>query len=120
MISPATRRCYLIAATGLAAAISSYALWRYVHGAIPGDDLLRVYGIVIIILLITWLQADPRIPATQRPSFDHGMFIWMTFPLLAAWHMYAAHQWRGILMVLGLLGLIAAPNITLAVASAIR
>jgi hypothetical protein len=55
-------------------------------------------------------------PAAHRPSFDHAMFVWITFPLLAAYHMYSAHRWRGLLIVLGLFGLFVAPNIALALA----
>ena len=44
------------------------------------------------------------------------MFVWITFPLLAAYHMYSAHRWRGLLIVLGLFGLFVAPNIALALA----
>jgi hypothetical protein len=44
------------------------------------------------------------------------MLVWATFPLLAAYQMYSAHRWRGLLKVLGLLVLLAAPNIALALA----
>jgi hypothetical protein len=120
VISSFTRRSHLITASVLAAAVSGYSVWRYSNGDVPGDHLLRAYGIVITILVITWLISDPRIPARQRPSFDHGMFVWMTFPILAACHMYAAHRWRGILIVIGLLGLIVAPNVALAIAYIVR
>jgi hypothetical protein len=110
------RRLYLLTAAVIAAAISAYSVWRFNSGSNPSPELFRVYGIVSTLLVITWLLAEPRIPTQQKPSFDHGMFVWVTFPFLAAYHMYSARRWRGLLVVLGLLGLIAAPNIALAVA----
>jgi hypothetical protein len=116
MIPAPARRSYLIAAAVIAVATSGYCVWRFVNGSNPGDELLRTYGIVTTLLAITWLLSDPRIPTAQKPSFDHGMFVWVTFPFLAAYHMYAAHRWRGLFIVLGLLGLISAPDIALALA----
>ena len=43
----------------------------------------------------------------------------ITFPLLAAYQMYSAHRWRGVLTVLGLLGLFVAPSVALVLASII-
>jgi len=98
---------------------SCYAAYRYVNGVVPGNGLFRLYGFVTTILVVSWLVADPAIPSAQRPSFDHGMLVWFTFPILAAYHMYSAHRWRGFLIVFGLLALIAAPNIVLALIQAV-
>ena len=114
MTPGSNRPLYLIAAVAIATITSGYAVCRYLNGVVPGDGVFRLYGIVTAILVVSWLVTDPAIPWKQRPSFDHGMFVWVTFPLLAMYHMYSAHRWRGFLMVLGLLGLIAAPNIMLA------
>jgi hypothetical protein len=119
MAPAANRPLYLIVAVVIATATSGYAVYRYSNGVLPGNELLRLYGIVTAILVISWLVTDPAIPSAQRPSFDHGMFVWVTFPLLAAYHMYSAHRWRGLLIVLGLLGLIAAPSIVLAFVQAV-
>jgi len=100
----------------LAAVISAYSVWRFVGGSSPSPELFRVYGTVSTLLVIAWLISDPDIPAQQKPSFDHGMLVWVTFPILASYHMYSARRWRGLLIVLGLLCLIAAPSIVLAVA----
>jgi hypothetical protein len=86
---------------------------------VPGEGLLQLYGVVTGILVVSWIAMDPRIPAAQRPSFDHGMLIWMTFPLFALYQMYSAHRWRGILIIVGLAGLLAAPSISLALVYAV-
>jgi hypothetical protein len=85
----------------------------------PGEDLLQLYGVVTGILVVTWIAMDPRIPARQRPSFDHGMLIWIAFPAFALYQMYSAHRWRGFLIVLGLIGLLAAPSIAHALVYAV-
>ena len=119
MTTATNRPLYLIAAAALATVTSGYAVYRYLNGVVPGDGVFRLYGIVTTILVISWLVTDPAIPSTQRPSLDHGMLVWVTFPLLAVYHMYSAHRWRGFLMVLGLLGLIVAPNIVLVLVQAV-
>jgi hypothetical protein len=113
------RPLYLIAAVAIATMTSAYAVYRYLNGIAPGDGVFRLHDMVTAILLVSWLVTDPAIPSTQRPSFDHGMLVWVTFPLLAVYHMYSAHRWWGFLMVLGLLGLIAAPGIVLTLVHAV-
>lgn len=116
MTTATIRRWYLGTAAVIAVMTSVCVVWSYLNGAVPGEEVFQLYGIFTGILGVAWLVTDPRIPATQRPSFDHGMLVWATFPFLAVYHMYSAHRWRGILIVLGLIGLFAAPNIALAVA----
>jgi hypothetical protein len=117
---PASNRpLYLMAAVAIAPTTSGYAVWRHLNGTVPGDGVFRLYGIVTAILVVSWLVTDPAIPSNQRPSFDHGMHVWVTFPLLAVYHMYSAHRWWGLVIVLGLLGIIAAPNIVLALIQAV-
>jgi hypothetical protein len=102
---------YLVTAAILAAMTATFAAWRYVNGAVLSDEVTRVYEIIMGILVVTWLVKDPDIPVAHKPSFDHGLFVWYSFPLLAAYHMYTAHRWRGIAMIVGLMLLFAAPRI---------
>lgn len=117
MISAVSRRLYLLAAVAIASVTSAYTVARYLGGVVPHDELFGAYHLIMMIFIVTWVVSDPAIPATQRPSFDHGMFVWVTFPLLGAYHMYSAHRWRGLLQVFGLLGLYVAPSIALALAN---
>jgi hypothetical protein len=110
---PTNRRLYLVAAVGIAAMTAGYEICCHLSRIIVGEHVFRLYGVVTAILAVSWLVTDPKIPAAQKPSFDHGMLIWISFPLLAAYQMYAAHQWRGFLIVLGLLGLFIAPDMVL-------
>ena len=116
MSSAAIRNWYLIAAAFIAVLTSAYAAWRYRTGIGPSAELLQLYGLITGILIVSWIVMDPQIPVGQRPSFDHGMLIWIAFPAFALYQMYSAHRWRGILIVLGLVCLLAAPSISLAVA----
>lgn len=119
-MAPTTiRRWYLLAAVTIAVMTSACAAWAYFNGVAPSEELFRLYALVMGILVVSWLVTEPRIPAAQRPSFDHGMLIWVTFPFFAVYQMYSAHRWRGILIVLGLVGLFAAPGIALAIVYAV-
>lgn len=110
---PTNRLLYLIAATGIATMTAGYEIYCHLSRVVVGDHVFRLYGVVTAILVVSWLTTDPKIPAAQKPSFDHGMLIWISFPLLAAYQMYLAHRWRGILIVLGLFGLFIAPDMAL-------
>lgn len=103
------RHLYLATAVLTVVMISAYAAWCCSKGIAPGDDLLRIYAIVMAILIVSWLVTDPALPASRRPSFDYGLLLWVSFPFLAAYHMYATRGWRGILLVLGLILLFLAP-----------
>ena len=113
MTSATSRRLFLVAVVVMSIVTSCYVVWRYLNGVVPAEHLFRLYECLAAILVISWLVTDPELPAIERPSFDHGFFIWVTFPLLAAYYMYRAHRWRGFLIVLGLLLLLLAPKITL-------
>jgi hypothetical protein len=114
------RHLHLVIAVLIALMISSYTAWCCSNGIVPGDSLFRLYGIVMMFLIVSWLVADPALPATRRPSFDHGMLVWVGFPFLAAYHMYAAHRWRGILNVVGLLALFFAPYLSSAIVESLQ
>jgi len=119
MATATSRRLYLVTAVVMAAMTSGCAVWRYQGGDQLSEETLRLYSLLMAILLVSWLVTDPKIPKAHRPSFDHGALVWASFPLLAAYHMFAARRWRGILIVLGLMGLLAAPNLVLALIDAV-
>lgn len=105
----------LIVAVVIAVTTSAYGAWRLQNGVIPGNHLIRLYGVVMYILVVSWIVRDPAIPFAKTPSFDHAMLVWMSFPFLAAYYLCLAHRWRGLLMVLGLVALIVMPAFVFAV-----
>jgi hypothetical protein len=109
----ATRRLFIIAVAVMSTVMSCYVGWRYFNGVVTAEYLFRLYETLTLILAISWVTSDPDIPSIERPSFDHGLFVWVSFPLLAMYHMYRAHRWKGVLVVSGLFLLLIAPRITL-------
>jgi hypothetical protein len=110
----AGRRWYLMTAVFMAAVTSGCAVWRYQNGELLSEETLWIYNFVMALLLISWLVSDPKIPGVHRPSFDHGALLWASFPFLAIFQMFAAHRWRGIFIVLGLMVLWVAPDLVIA------
>jgi hypothetical protein len=109
----ATRRLFIIAVAVMSTVMSCYVGWRYFNGVVTAEYLFRLYEMLTAILAISWVISDPDIPSIERPSFDHGFLVWVSFPFLAMYHMYRAHRWRGVLVVSGLFLLLIAPRITL-------
>ncbi len=100
------RRLYLFTAI-------LFALTMSIHAVIDGRDLdfeaLELYQFIEGIFIVVWLMMDPGLPAAQRPSFDHGLLLMMSFPFLALYHQFATRRWKGIATVFGLLLLLYAP-----------
>ena len=112
------RHPYLVTAALIALMTSAYTVWCYSKGAAPGETLFRLYAIVMMFLIISWLVTDPALPTSRKPSFDYGLLMWVSFPILAAYHMYVARGWRGILIVVGLTMLLFAPYLSFGIMEA--
>ncbi len=92
----------------LAAVDVVIAFWSGLEGATPA---MRSSGTVTAFLVLCWILTHPGLPWRLRPTFDHGLLLWMTFPVALAHHIVAIHRWKGILIVLGVLSLIFLPEI---------
>jgi hypothetical protein len=79
MASRTDRRLYLVAAAFIAAVTSAYAAWRYTNGVVMSDEVGSTYNLVMALLVVTWVVADPKIPPAHRPSFDHAALVWHPF-----------------------------------------
>lgn len=115
MMHASMRRLYLYTAIGIAAVTCCCSAYLFAHDSGFGESFFRLYSIVMMILIVVWLASDPSLPAAERPSFDHGLLLWALFPLLAIYQQFIVRRWRGVVVVLGLLVLLAAPALTYAV-----
>jgi len=105
------RRFQLLTAALYAAATSVNVFVLQMNGEFLTDEGAQAYHFVVGFLVIAWLTGDPLIPSAKRPSLDFGLFLWMTFPFLAAWLLVSTRGWRGSLIFLGLFTLMFAPEI---------
>jgi hypothetical protein len=112
---PRLRQSYLVAAVIVAVVTSTYAAWRYANGALPTAQSFQLYDLLIALLVITWLVTDPLLPADKRPSFDHGLLLWMMFPLFALYQLFTTRRWGGVGVLAGFALLFSAPAIALIV-----
>jgi hypothetical protein len=110
------RRFQLATAALYAIATSASVLVLQTNGDYLTDEGAQAYHLIVGFLLIAWLTSDPLIPASKRPSLDFGLFVWMTFPVLAGWLLISTRGWRGAAVLLGLVALLFAPQITWVVA----
>lgn len=101
------RRLYLVAAILFPLTVSIHV---GLSGRAPNAQTMQLYQFIELLLIAVWLMKDPALPATQRPSFDHGLLLWMSFPFLALYHQFTTRRWKGVATVLGLLLLLYAPH----------
>jgi hypothetical protein len=106
------RRFQLATAALYAIATSANVFVLQMGGDYLTDEGAQAYHFVVGILLIAWLTSDPLIPAAKRPSLDFGLFVWMTFPVFAGWLLISTRGWRGAGVLVGLIALLFAPQLT--------
>jgi len=99
-------------AIGTSTVTAAYAGWLYSHARAPNDYLLSVHQIVVITLLATWLVADANESRRAQPSFDHGWYALMAFPLYTAYYLVSTRRWRrGGLILAGMILLCLLPSV---------
>ena len=103
------RRFYLIAAIVLSLATSVDVLVAVQSGGLPDHDVLQCYQMILSLLVVAWLVLDPGLPRDLRPTFDHALLLMIWFPLLALYHQFASHRWKGVAVVFGLSALLILP-----------
>jgi hypothetical protein len=72
------------------------------------DAASMLLGFSVTLLLLCWILADAR----QRrcvPCFDFGFLLAVSFPLSLVWYAFWTRGWRGLLLLLTVLGLIYGP-----------
>lgn len=75
----------------------------------PGAELAFGYGWALMLLL--WVDADAR-QSRRLPCYDFGLLAILLFPLSLAWYCLWSRGWRGLLLLLALLGLWLLPYLT--------
>ena len=85
----------------------------YRSGLEVATPAIRASGTVTTLLVLCWLLTHPKLPSRLRPSFDHGLLVWMTFPVGLTHHIWAIYRWKALLIVLAVLALIFLPEIAL-------
>jgi len=111
----ARQRWYLITAGLIAATTFAYTAWRDALGSMPGEPVFEIYSLLMTLLIVTWLVSDPELAEDQRPSFDHGLLLWMTFPVFALYQLFTTRRWRGVLILFALMLLYLVPSLAVLV-----
>ena len=112
---PALRKWYLITAAIVALEATISVVSQSVQGRLLSAEAFQLYNLIISVLVGAWLVTDPKYPADKRPSFDHGLLLWMTFPFFALYQLFTTRRWRGVLILLGFILLYAVPNLAFAI-----
>jgi hypothetical protein len=97
-------------------AVALYALNR----TQPSGAFMLVYYVGAALVVAYWILADGR-RLGLRGSVDQGWFLVATWPLALPYHLFKTRGWKGVLTLLGLVGLVALTyGISLAVFFAMR
>jgi hypothetical protein len=103
---------YLVGAIAISAMYSLHDGVLFSRGLDLSDQAANRYEICLVVLLSLWILSDTRLPPKYRPTFDHGMFLWGAFPIVASHHLLKIYGWRCVLALLGIALLFFAPILT--------
>jgi hypothetical protein len=109
------RLFYLIAVIALALATTVDVVFNVQSGIRPDEDLISLYQLVIGLLVVAWLLTDPKLPAAQRPTLDHGFLLMVSFPVLAFYQQFVSRGWKGVASVFALTIVVLAPFLVWAI-----
>jgi hypothetical protein len=78
---------------------------------------LTSFGLALTFVLWILLDAQRR---RQIPCYDFGFLVAVFFPLSLGWYVFWSRGWRGIFLLVALLGLILVPQVSASVAWTLR
>jgi hypothetical protein len=66
----------------------------YARAQTPSGDLFHLHSFLLTLLVATWIVADARRLGRARPSFDHGYFAVIAFPVYVPYYLISTRRWR--------------------------
>ena len=112
MILTNVKRFSMVGALATAVVFAAYDGWLLAHARAPDESLFRLYHLVIVMLLATWVVADAKESRRAESSFDQGWFVLVLFPLYVPYYLISTRRWRrGLLVLLGVLLLFLLPSL---------
>ena len=96
------RRFSVVGAVGVTTLLAAYAAALfYLRSETPSDDLFSLHKFLLTALVATWVVADAQKSSRARPSFDHGWFVLIAFPIYVPYYLISTRRWRRGLLILG-------------------
>lgn len=96
----------------LTAAASAGFLVAYVAtGRTPSDTVQRLIATGLALALILWITVDARV-RHRTPCYDFGFLMAIFFPVSLVWYVLWSRGWKGLLTLVGLIGLWFVPWVT--------
>lgn len=89
-----------------AAAVTVLLVAFFASGAPPLAMILL--GYLGPLAAVLWIVEDAR-QKRRTPCFDFGYFLLVTYPFSLVWHCVSTRGWRGLLLLLAVLGIVYAP-----------
>jgi hypothetical protein len=105
-------RIALYAACGISVLAAVDVALAQGAGLESATPAMRAAGWATMFLVLYWMLTHPRLPARLKPTFDHGLFLWASFPLAVAHHIFVLYRWRGVPILAGILALVFLPELT--------
>jgi hypothetical protein len=93
------------------ALFTGLAFWAYDVSRMALSPLAEgLLSLAWLVVLVLWMEGDAR-RRGQVPCFDFGLLAALLFPVSLVWYCLWTRGWRGLLLLLGLVGLYVSPGL---------
>jgi len=95
----------IVILVALSLLVSVYEGVLYWHDIEPNEGLLSLYGLIFVLVLILWVDADSKdYPTIYRP-FEYGYLAFIFWLPYLPYYLWRTRKAVGLLMLLGFAGL---------------
>ena len=89
-------RYVLLVLIALSVVVGGYEAIDFYHGHLAGADLQRIWAIVFVLLLASWIQLDAKKHDNVARPFDFGFLVLVFWPFYLPYYLVRTRRALGI------------------------
>ena len=94
-----------------AAASAAFLVALVAAGRPPTETVQQLIALGLALAFVLWMMADARV-SRRTPCYDFGFLVAVFFPVSLVWYVLWTRGWKGLLILVGLIGLWFVPWLT--------
>lgn len=98
----------LVILTMTAGAATALLVAHVVAGRTPSETVQQLILLGLALAIVLWMTLDARL-RHRTPCYDFGFLAAIFFPVSVVWYVFWSRGWKGLLTLVGLIGLWVVP-----------